>query len=144
MPAISIVHCRGDLFFGAAELFRQLRSRKPSLRSRSTRHQFFGAQKRPSPHGDERWSPSRRMVSSLTHTPPLIIMARRGGLSRPQKQSRCTVEVLGRIISLRNNPQRTRISRRRNALKRPELLGRPSGYPNIHDPNKDKSSHDER
>lgn len=136
MPAISIVHVEGDLFFGAAELFRtqiQKTSLDPDLRiiilrMKNARHldatsvvaleelvQFLNAN-------------DRHVIISGASKDVYRVLKNAG-----------SAEVIGRKNIFLNNPRNPNLSTR-NALKRAqELLGTKEADIRIfYDPNKDK------
>lgn len=136
MPAISIVHVEGDLFFGAAELFRtqiQKTSLDPDLR-------VIILRLKNARHLDATSVVAlEEMVQFLkTHDRHVIISGATKDVYRVLKNAG-TVEVIGRNNIFANNPKNPNLSTR-NALKRAqELLGTTEADIRIfYDPNKDK------
>jgi len=136
MPAISIVHVEGDLFFGAAELFRtqiQKTSLDPDLR-------VIILRLKNARHLDATSVVAlEEMVQFLnTHDRHVIISGATKEVYRVLKNAG-TVEVIGRSNIFANNPKNPNLSTR-NALKRAqELLGTTEADIRIfYDPNKDK------
>ncbi|MEM7602937.1 MAG: SulP family inorganic anion transporter, partial [Verrucomicrobiota bacterium] len=136
MPAISIVHVEGDLFFGAAELFRtqiQKTSLDPDLR-------VIILRLKNARHLDATSVVAlEEMVHFLNaHDRFVIISGATKEVYRVLKNAG-TVEVIGRKNIFANNPRNPNLSTR-NALKRAqELLGTTEADIRIfYDPNKDK------
>ncbi|MDF2376616.1 MAG: SulP family inorganic anion transporter [Verrucomicrobiales bacterium] len=136
MPAISIVHVEGDLFFGAAELFRtqiQKTSLDPDLR-------VIILRLKNARHLDATSVVAlEEMVQFLNaHGRHVIISGATKEVYRVLKNAG-TVEVIGRSNIFANNPRNPNLSTR-NALKRAqELLGTTEADIRIfYDPNKDK------
>lgn len=136
MPAISIVHVEGDLFFGAAELFRtqiQKTSLDPDLR-------VIILRLKNARHLDATSVVAlEEMVQFLnTHGRHVIISGATKDVYRVLKNAG-TVEVIGRSNIFANNPRNPNLSTR-NALKRAqELLGTTEADIRIfYDPNQDR------
>lgn len=136
MPAISIVHVEGDLFFGAAELFRtqiQKTSLDPDLR-------VIILRLKNARHLDATSVVAlEEMVQFLnTHGRHVIISGATKDVYRVLKNAG-TVEVIGRNNIFANNPRNPNLSTR-NALKRAqELLGTTEAEIRIfYDPNQDR------
>lgn len=135
MPAISIVHVEGDLFFGAAELFRtqiQKTSLDPDLR-------VIILRLKNARHLDATSVVAlEELVEFLrAHDRHVIISGASKEVYRVLKNSG-TLEVIGKENVKLNNPQNPNVSTR-NALKRAqELLGTKEADIRIfHDPTKD-------
>jgi SulP family sulfate permease len=135
MPAISIVHVEGDLFFGAAELFRtqiQKTSLDPDLR-------VIILRLKNARHLDATSVVAlEELVQFLrAHDRHVIISGASKEVYRVLKNSG-TLEVIGKENVKLNNPQNPNVSTR-NALKRAqELLGTKEADIRIfHDPTKD-------
>lgn len=136
MPAISIVHVEGDLFFGAAELFRtqiQKTSLDPDLR-------IIILRMKNARHLDATSVVAlEELVQFLNaHDRHVIISGASKEVYRVLKNAG-TVEVIGRDNIFLNNPRNPNLSTR-NALKRAqELLGtREADIRIFYDPNKDR------
>jgi len=135
LPAISIVHVEGDLFFGAAELFRtqiQKTSLDPDLkviilRLKNARHLDATSV-----------VALEELVQFLaTHERHVIISGASKEVYRVLKNAG-SVERIGRENIFLNNPQNPNLSTRRALERAQELLGTTEADIRIfHDPNKE-------